>query len=163
MPTIAIRDARAADAAVIADLIERAFGQRDEARLVERLGSDGDVALSLVAVESEAIVGHVLLSRMAQPQNFLGLAPLSVLPSHQRLGIGGQLIHAAVARAREQGASGIFVLGDPSYYPRFGFRADAAKAFASPYAGPYFMLLPLADLPPHNGIAEYAPAFAAFE
>ena len=52
-----------------------------------------------------------------------------------------------MARAREGGWAAAFVLGDPAYYGRFGFRADAARGYASPYAGEHFLALPLGPEP----------------
>ncbi len=36
------------------------------------------------------------------------------------------------------------MLGDPAYYGRLGFDAGLAAGFANPYAGPHFMVKPLA-------------------
>lgn len=156
-----IRNETIADIVNIAAVIERAFGRADEARLVERLRNDGDAAISLVATSGDAVVGHVLLSPMSAPFRALGLAPLSVLPQWQQRGIGGALIEAAVQRARAQEYRAIFVLGDPDYYGRFGFRTDLAVGFSSPYAGPHFMVLPLGGaLPVVRGRVQYAAAFA---
>ncbi|MDQ6733011.1 MAG: N-acetyltransferase [Nitrospirota bacterium] len=155
-----IRDEQIRDVTYVAVVIERAFGQADEVRLVEQLRRDGDAAISLVATRGDTVVGHVLLSPMSAPFRALGLAPLSVLPAHQRQGIGAALTKAAVEQAREQGWSAIFVLGDPAYYGRFGFRSDLAADFSSPYAGSHFMVLPLEDaLSATSGKIDYAPAF----
>ena len=81
------------------------------------------------------VVGHVLLSRLVSPPGALALAPLAVLPDRQRRGVGSALVRAALARAREGGGAAAFVLGDPAYYGRFGFSAEAARGYASPYAG----------------------------
>jgi putative acetyltransferase len=98
---------------------------------------------------------------MSAPFQALGLAPLSVIPEHQKQGVGTALMNAAVAQAREGGWSAIFVLGDPVYYGRFGFRTDLATGFSSPYAGPHFMVLPLTDvLPVASGKVSYAAAFS---
>ena len=59
----------------------------------------------------------------------------------QRQGIAAQLIEEGVKQAKAGGWEGIFVLGDPAYYERFGFSVSAAEKFKSPYAGPYLMLL----------------------
>ncbi|MBY8821569.1 GNAT family N-acetyltransferase [Sphingomonas colocasiae] len=159
-----IRDEDPADVPAISDVVEHAFGQPSEARLVERLRADGDAAISLVAVVDGAVAGHVLLSPMSAPFRALGLAPVSVSPAYQRTGIGRALIDAAIDRARVEEWDAIFVLGDPAYYGRFGFRADLATGFASPYAGPYLMVLPLAAaLPVAEGVIDYAPAFSAME
>ncbi len=159
---VTIRRERAGDVDAIGEVVIRAFGRQDEARLVARLRRDGDAAISLVAVAGGAVIGHVLLSPMAAPFRAVGLAPLSVLPDRQRQGVGAALTHAAIAEARRDGRDAMFVLGDPAYYGRFGFRADLAAGFASPYAGPHFMVLPLAEaLPATTGAVDYAPAFSA--
>lgn len=67
-------------------------------------------------------------------------------------------------RARNEGWAAIFVLGNPSYYKRFGFDREAAAAFMSPYAGPHFMMLKLSpSLTATNGELRHAPAFAALD
>ncbi len=155
-----IRPETAADHAAIRAVVSAAFARPDEADLVEQLRRNGDAAISLVAEAEGAVIGHVLLSPMAAPFAALGLAPLSVLPAHQRSGVGSALMHAAIDTARASGAAAIFLLGNPGYYQRFGFSAAAAKPFASPYAGPHFMALPLvAPLPATQGAVAYAAAF----
>ncbi|HEX2556628.1 MAG TPA: N-acetyltransferase [Microvirga sp.] len=157
-----IRDEDPADAPGIRALVASAFGQAAEADLVDRLRRDGDGVISLVAVEDGAFVGHVLLSRMRAPFRALGLAPVSVTPERQRAGIGSRLIRAALDRARGEEWQGVFVLGEPAYYRRFGFDSSLAGGFASPYAGPYLMALALrGELPARTGRIVYAPAFAA--
>jgi putative acetyltransferase len=46
-----------------------------------------------------------------------------VHPEHQNRGIGTQLTRWALERSRDAGADVVCVLGHPTYYPRFGFRA----------------------------------------
>ncbi|HWE46927.1 MAG TPA: N-acetyltransferase [Caulobacteraceae bacterium] len=157
-----IRDEQPEDIDSVRDLTERAFGQADEAQLVDALRRDGNNAISLVATEGDIVVGHVLLSPMYAPFRALGLAPLSVLPDHQNRGIGSALSIAALERARVGGWDAVFVLGDNAYYERFGFRADLAAGFECPYAGSHFMVAPLRGaLPVLSGRVDYAPAFAA--
>jgi putative acetyltransferase len=85
-----------------------------------------------------------------------------VLPGFQGGGIGAGLIEAALGIARATGEEIVFVLGEPDYYRRFGFSAEAAAPFASPYAGPYFMALALRPgfALPAAGEAAYARAFS---
>jgi putative acetyltransferase len=157
-----LRDELPADHAAIWQVVHAAFGSAGEADLVDRLRADGDVAVSLVAVEGEAIVGHVLLSRMQAPFRALGLAPVSVRPDRQRSGVGSALVREALARAKAEGFEAVFVLGDPAYYGRFGFDPATAQGFASPYAGPHLMAVALTGpLPVTSGRVDYAPAFAA--
>ena len=162
--TVLIRRATSADGEAIRKVHLRAFPTAMEAQLVERLVAHGDAVHSLVA-DDGAVVAHLLLSRMraeadGQPLRALGLAPVAVVPDRQGEGIGSMLVEAAIVEARAAGEEILFLLGAPGYYGRFGFSTDAAEQFTSPYAGPYFQALVLANLAvPSSGIAEYAPAF----
>ncbi|MCO5129411.1 MAG: N-acetyltransferase [Xanthobacteraceae bacterium] len=159
---VSVRPEQAGDGTAIGDVVSRAFGRDDEARLVAQLRRDGDATLSLVALAGDAVIGHVLLSPMSAPFRALGLAPLSVVPERQKQGVGTALMNVAISQARQDGWSAIFVLGDPVYYGRFGFRADLAIGFLSPYAGPHFTVRPLVEaLPATTGSVDYAPAFRA--
>jgi putative acetyltransferase len=159
---LAVRDEKPEDREAVYHVVSSAFGGAAEAALVDQLRSDGDAVTSLVAEEDGLIVGHVLLSRMAAPFPALALAPVSVIPSRQRRGIGSMLMEGAVSRARGEGWAALFVLGDPRYYERFGFSVEAAAGFTSPYAGQHFMVLPLgSSLPATTGKLRHASAFAA--
>ncbi len=156
-----IRPETAADIDAIHALTEAAFGQPEEARLVDMLRADGDAALSLVSEEDSQIIGHILFSPMAAPVRTLGLGPLSVAPSHQKQGIGAQLIRHGLLLAQKQGWQASFVLGNPAYYSRFGYSVDLAKGFTNQFAGPYFMALELAAGALKTPFAvSYAPAFS---
>ena len=150
-----------ADEAAIRAVIADAFGQDQEATLVDDLRKDGDFIVSLIAKDAGLLCGHVALSRMKSPANAVGLAPVSVLRSRQRGGIGSALIRQALIRARELGFDIAFVLGEPAYYSRFGFSPEVAACFRCSYAGPYFMAMWLADVHGHAVEAEaiYAKAF----
>lgn len=141
-----IRHARAADHPAIAEVIAEAFGRPDEARLVERLRAEGDVLFELVSREGDHIEGHILFSRLwaDRAELYAALAPLAVRPSRQRSGVGAALVRAGLEAARDFGAHGVLVLGDPAYYPRFGFAAATAGQVRSPFSGrPAFMALAL--------------------
>lgn len=141
-----IRHARTADRPAIAEMVEAAFGQADEARLVARLRSEGDVLFELLAENGGQIDGHILFSRLrADSENlYAALAPLAVRPGCQRAGVGAALVRTSLEQAREFGAHGVIVLGHPDYYSRFGFSAAVAAHVRSVYAGsPAFMALAL--------------------
>jgi len=141
-----IRYARVADHPAICEVNELAFGQPDEARLIERLRAAGDVLFELVAGEGDEVTGHILFSRLwaDRTEMFAALAPLAVRPGLQRGGVGSALVRAGLDSAREFGAHGVLVLGHPAYYPRFGFAADTAAKVRAPYTGrPSFMALAL--------------------
>jgi putative acetyltransferase len=158
---MAIRPEESADRAAVHELHCTAFGTHAEADLVEALHESGDVMFSLVAESQGEIVGHVLFSRIAGPTACLALAPIAVQPDQQRRGIGRQLIEAGIAEAADGGWRAIFVLGDPAYYTKFGFTAEAAAGFPSPYAGEHFMARFLGDGPPAPGPIAHAAPFAA--
>ena len=108
------------------------------------------------------MISHILFSPMVAPFRALGLAPVATAATHRRRGIAARLIGDGLARARRDGWEGVFVLGDPAYYGRFGFDAGLAAGFSSPYAGAHFMALALErDLPTLEGEVAYALAFAA--
>lgn len=157
-----IRYEEPADVCEIRKIVEAAFPTPAEARLVEQLRSDGDAVISMVAVESGIVVGHVMLSKMDAPFRALGLGPLAVAPDRERKGIGGSLVRSALKEAEKEGWQGIFVLGDPDLYQKFGFDPALASGFTSPYAGPHLMALSFdRPLPVATGKIDYAPAFAA--
>ncbi len=160
---VTIRDEHPGDFRAIAALLDAAFGRPDESRLVERLRADRDLVVSLVADENSEIAGQVALSAMAAPFRALGLGPVAVKPERRRRGIGGRLVAAALERARVGGWDAVFVLGEPEFYRRFGFSADSAAGFSSPYAGPHLMALALREprLPASTGSIGYARAFDA--
>jgi putative acetyltransferase len=101
---------------------------------------------------------------MTAPFRALGLGPVAVRPERQRTGIGSRLIRAAIDRVKRAGWQVIFVLGDPSFYGRFGFDSALAGGFECRYSGPYFMALMLDDsVQGSRGPIVYAPAFASLD
>ena len=142
-----IRQARASDHAAIAAVLTAAFGRADEADLVARLRADQDIMFELVSEEDGELVGHILFSRLwADRYELYGaLAPLAVHPDRQRQGLGSRLVRAGLEIAREFGCYGVLVLGDPAYYGRFGFSADAASTVRAPYGGEAFQALALEE------------------
>ncbi|MGH6946162.1 MAG: GNAT family N-acetyltransferase [Kiloniellales bacterium] len=161
-----LREERPGDLAAVAVAITAAFGRPDETKLVAGLATDGDVVASLVAEIDDIIVGHVLFSRLPIEHRLgrlaaLSLAPLAVVPQHQRQGIGSALVRTGLARCRERGEAAVVVLGEPSYYGRFGFSAEAAQRLAAPFSGSAFMALELVpgSLAIDQGRVRYPAAF----
>jgi putative acetyltransferase len=121
-----------------------------------------------VAEDEGAIIGHVAFSRAWIERDGarspgVALAPVSVMPEHQRKGIARALIGAGHLRLKTLGEKIVFVLGDPDYYQRFGFSHDTAKAFASIYQGDYLQALRLSGDAPTEGEVIHAAAFAGLE
>lgn len=108
------------------------FSQGDEAECIGKLRGDGDLALSLVAIEACQIVGHVAFSRVFFDEAFkgwYGLGPVAVWPHLQRRGIGSALIEHGLAELKLNGALGCVLIGDPTYYCRFGFVGDGRLSY----------------------------------
>lgn len=165
MSDLKIRRERKTDIESIRHLHEAAFGSTLEAELVDNLQADGDAVLSLVAWRNDHIAGHILFSRLNSPHNgslrACALGPLGVLPEDQRQGIGSTLVRDGLEWLRSDGEDLVLVLGDADFYGRFGFTADAAEVFQTPYDGPHQQALALTDAGRQaTGALHYAPAFA---
>jgi putative acetyltransferase len=169
--TIVIRPAGGADVAALDALLRATFPAPAEAALVRDLCRDGDMVLTLVAEEAGALLGMVAFSRMDVDVNdaavpAVALAPLAVADDARGHGVADALVRAGLAHLEEAGVVLCFVLGEPDYYARFGFAADLARNFATPYAGDFLLALPLqGGLMPCGvrGAATHAPAFARME
>ena len=156
-----VRIALQTDKPAIQDLTTRAFGQEDEARIIGKLETDGDVLLQLVAVMEERIVGHVLFYRLGVRGKLgaAGLGPISVDPWVQREGVGSMLMNAGLTMMREGGVPIVFVLGHEWYYPRFGFTLEATEPFQTSVKGPHFFAVRLSFGPPMSGELIFPAAF----
>ena len=140
-----IRPAAREDHEAIRTVVTAAFGQPDEADLVDALRAAGDALVELVAEEESAIVGHILFSPLTTDTGarFAALAPLSVEPGRQKDGLGTMLMQVGHELLRAAGTEAAVVLGHPAYYPRVGYSAQAAKTVTAPFSGPSFMALAL--------------------
>jgi putative acetyltransferase len=147
-----------------------AFGQENEARLVENIRHlpNFNSALSLVAIASDRLVGHILFSEIAIATSLgdvtaLALAPLAVLPEFQNKGIGSQLVRAGLKQCQSLGYKIVIVLGHPSFYTRFGFAPAIDKGLRSPFSVPdeAFMVLELVPgaLTGISGMVKYSSPF----
>ena len=163
---IAITDAAPHHDEATRALHRLAFGGMFEATLVDRLKQDGLVIASLIALDAEHVVGHILFSTLAveidgRPVTSVSLAPMAVTPQRQRQGIGSQLVRAGLARLRQGPIEAAIVVGHPAFYPRFGFSAEVVRKLDTPYAGDAFMGLELVpgSLAGTRGTVRYPPAF----
>lgn len=172
-----IRQERPEDVPSVKALIESAFkdvveSDHKEHLLVERLRhSEAFIPeLSLVAESPKGeIVGHVLLTRVrivsAAGEEFLslGVAPLSVLPAWQRMGIGSALVLEAHRRAAALNYRSAVLLGHKDYYPRLGYQKASGWNITFPYDIPedYCMAIELCPggLEGVQGVVCYDKAF----
>lgn len=164
MTGIVVRDAGPADHAAIRRVEIDAFAAGAEADLVEALRASGDVVLELVATRGDAVVGHILFSRLTVESGAgdfaaVALAPLAVSPDSQNRGVGRRLVEEAHRRLRPREKLSV-VVGDPSYYGRFGYAHARATAFDSDYQCEALQALAWGDAPTTGRLA-YAAPFAA--
>ena len=168
-PPPIIRSEVAADRGAIHYVNAAAFGRDGEADLVDALRAAGALVVSLVAEVEGLIVGHVAFSPVRielapESSTFVGLAPVAVLPEHQRRGVAAELIRRGLAECAALGYCGAVVLGDPAYYGRFGFRPAAEFGLKCEYDVPSeaFMALPLSasGFSGCSGLVRYDAAFA---
>lgn len=136
------------DASAVRNVNVQAFGQPDEARLVEDLQAGGFARIALVAETPGGVVGAILFSHMTIETptgtvDALSLAPLAVLPPVQYQGIGSDLTYRGLEACREQGHRIVIVLGDPNYYGRFGFSSQLASRLQSPFPREAFQAIEL--------------------
>jgi putative acetyltransferase len=125
-----IRPEQSADVAAITRVTEQAFkaaphSDHTEQFIVLALRRANALSVSLVAEQEAQVVGHIAFSPVQisdGSSRWYGLGPVSVLPELQRQGIGMALISSGLERLRFLGAAGCVVLGEPSYYGRFGFK-----------------------------------------
>lgn len=135
-PKIVIRTETDADVDTIAEVTAEAFrtlevSNQTEQYIIKALREVAALAVSLVAELEGRVIGHIALSPVTMSDgtpDWYGLGPVSVLPEHQRQGIGTALIEAGLARIREMGARGCCLVGHPEYYRKFGFENVAGLA-----------------------------------
>jgi putative acetyltransferase len=139
-----VRSERVDDADAVRAVHLAAFGQADEADLVETLRRDGLAVIGIVAEIDETLVAHALLGRITVGEAAaLALAPVGVVPDHQRQGVGTAVVRAALEEATVLGERIVVVLGDPDYYRRFGFVPASAAGVTGPWPGPALQVLAL--------------------
>ena len=168
---ITVRDERPDEAAVVHDVIQRAFDSPVEADLWDALAVRPRCA-SYVAETDGEVVGHVGLTWcwLDAPDRLvdvLVLSPLSVLPDRQRSGVGRALVARAIEAADEAGAPLLFLEGDPAYYSRVGFEPAGPLGFTPPSVRiplPGFQCVRLSAYDPSlSGALVYADTFWAFD
>lgn len=142
---IIIRQENGGDFKKVFELNKNAFGQTNEAKLVDTLRNNPKVfipKLSMVATYNNQLVGYILFTKIHIMTNnkslheSLALAPMAVIPKLQNKGIGGQLIKKGFDVAKELGFKSVIVLGHEQYYPKFGFKPSEKWDIKAPFEVP---------------------------
>lgn len=162
-----IRPEQRGDERAIHDLTQAAFAPMPfsdgtEGPIIDALRADGDLTLSLVAVEGDRIVGHIAFSPVTidgRHDGWFGLGPISVLPEMQRRGIGKALIAAGLDKLRQRNAAGCALIGDNAYYSQVGFVSNGALQYGD-LERKYVQFLVFQGPEPH-GALKFAPGFGA--
>jgi putative acetyltransferase len=120
-----IRPEAEKDKTAIQEINQSAFETSAESTLVDILREQANPIISLIAVEDEKVVGHIMFSPItlggSVDLKIMGLAPMAVLPEYQRKGIGSALVQTGLDECKSLGFGGVVVLGHVNYYTRFGF------------------------------------------
>ena len=141
-----IRLAQETDLDSILKVIETAFSDEENKvimNLVQELSREvtSPSIKSLVAEVDNQVIGYVSFSPifLKSDSSISGyiLAPLAVVPKHQKKGIGSNLIKSGIDMLTENGVGVVLVYGDPDYYGRFGFKAEIGLSFVPPYSLQY--------------------------
>ena len=166
---ITIRQEQPQDLKTIREVNRRAFGQTQEADLVDKLRQNCHELLSLVALRQNEVVGHILftpvtIENAARTVQGMGLAPMAVLPEYQRQGIGSKLVRSGIEQLKKRQCPFIIVLGHAEYYPKFDFEPASRFGIRSEWQveDGVFMILLLneSEMQGISGVARYLPEFA---
>jgi predicted N-acetyltransferase YhbS len=100
----------------------------DEHLLIHKMRSAKEFIkeLDYVAVFNDEVVGNIVYAKAkiineTGDYGVLTFGPVSVLPAHQKKGIGRVLIEHTINKSCEMGFNAIIIYGNPKYYQRFGF------------------------------------------
>ncbi|KQQ79618.1 N-acetyltransferase [Aureimonas sp. Leaf324] len=160
---IVLREMAPGELILVETIHATAFGRDEEARLPHAIVSAGYDVISVVAVDGDYFVGHALFTALDGAEKALALGPVAIVPDRQGEGIGARLVRYGLDLARQRGWRSVFVLGDPGFYGRLGFRANLAKGAIVPWAGPNFQAIELVPgaLDGWSGVLVYPDAFGA--
>ena len=161
---INIRNEDIKDLEQVRAILRAAFPTDAESRLVDLLRANGKAVVSLVALEHDRVLGHILFSPVTttppSDTKGIGLAPVAVDPAVQSRGIGSRLIREGLRLCEQLGFDYCVVLGAPEYYHRFGFEKASPFDIQNEYeVDDEFMIAHFSDRKV-KGLVKYAPEFA---
>jgi len=158
-----IRAETSSDIESIADVTIAAFkdlaiSNHTEQFIIHALRAANALTVSLVAEMDGQVVGHIAFSPITisgGATGWYGLGPVSVLPEHQRKGIGKALIQEGLSRLKAMNAGGCCLVGHPDYYKQFGFR-NLPELVYEGVPQEVFFALPFSDKVPKGTVVFHA-------
>ena len=130
-----VRQTTAADYSTVYNLIQTAFltaehrdGDEQDYAVGLRNGENYIPELDLVAELDGQLIGHIMFTKTyvtlpdGSKYDTLLVAPLSVLLQYRSSGVGSALMKEGLRMAATFGYETAFLIGDPAYYQRFGYK-----------------------------------------
>lgn len=162
-----IRNETGADHEAIAKVTIAAFqslaiSSHTEQFIIHALREARVLTVSLVAELDRQVAGHIAFSPVTISDGatgWYGLGPVSVLPEHQKKGIGKALIREGLSLLEKLGGEGCVLVGHPDYYIRFGFR-NFPELVCAGVPPEVFFVLPFTEKVP-KGTVEFHEGFRA--
>jgi len=166
-PKLLIRNETPGDVGAITEVTVAAFknlaiSRHTEQFVVEALRAADALTISLVAEMDGRVAGHIAFSPATLSDgtpDWYGLGPVSVLPEHQRKGIGKALVEEGLSRLRNLNARGCCLVGHPEYYRKFGFKNIPGLAYEGVPPEVFFALSFDGSVP--QGTVSFHDAFQA--
>lgn len=105
--------------------------------LVNNLLKSAPNLIGFLAKENDVLLGCVLFSPVSFKEksdfNAYILSPMAVATSHQKMGIGSQLINHGINHLKCLDVDFVITYGDPNYYGRLGFKPLDEQQLKAPF------------------------------
>ena len=156
------KDLEAITQVTIAAFENHPISRQTEHFIINALRAAGALTISLVAEIDGQVVGHIAFSPIDisdDMTDWYGMGPVSVLPAHQKQGIGKALINEGLSLLKGMNAQGCTLVGPPEYYKKFGFK-NHPEMIHEGIPQEVFLVLPFSEKVP-KGIVTFHEAFKA--
>ena len=166
-PEIVVRNETQDDVSAITEVTIAAFNtlaisDHTEQFIIAALRAAKALTVSLVAEMDGQVIGHIAFSPVTMSDgtpHWYGLGPVSVMPAHQRRGIGKALITEGLSRLKDLNAQGCCLVGHPDYYIKFGFKNVAGLVYEGVPQEAFFALSFNGHIP--QGTVDFHEGFKA--
>ena len=162
-----IRNEESKDLEQVREIMRATFPTEAESKLVDALRTNDKAIISLVAMNDDQVLGHILFSPVTTSPSSaakgIGRAPVAVRPETQAQGIGSGLIREGLRLCKALGYDYCVVLGIPKYYQCFGFGKASYFGLQNGYGvDNEFMVIHFSKRELAHGLVRYASEFALF-